>query len=360
MLFISPMGEKQAGGISKWTHNIIDYYNHQKDDTIELIHCYNKSSVGAFGGDSFFTRIRKGIQYYVPVIEQVKTAIKTQKIDVVHLCSSASFSLLIDLIILKIEKKHGIKSVIHFHFGRMKQILEDGGWEYKLMKKVLYMADLVVLMDKASYTALQERGYKNISLLPNPLSTDTQNLAEKYSNEERKPSEVLFAGHIVVSKGVHELVKACSEIGNIRLVLMGYIPQKDIVDELRCEAGPDNEWLDIRGVCPFEDVIKEMCKCGVFVLPSYSEGFPNVIIESMACSCPIIATNVGAIPELLSDDCGVVVEPKSVEALKNAIVKMIGNKNLSIQYGERAKNKIYSKYLISDNWEQLSNIWRNA
>ena len=360
VLFVSPMGEKQAGGISKWTHNIIDYYNQLSDNNVELIHCYNKSLVGAFGGDSLLARIKKGIQYYSPVLKQISTELKSKDIDVIHICSSASFSLLIDLYILNLACKRGVKSVVHFHFGRMKQIFEKGGWEKHLITRVIEKTDTVVLMDQLSYSVLKSKGYNNIVLLPNPLSTDTQLLAEKYSSAERDCRKILFAGHVVPTKGVCELVKACSRISGIRLKIMGLIPNLNFIDELNTEVGKDNSWLEFTGACPFEKVIEEMCTCGVFVLPSYSEGFPNVIIESMACACPIIATNVGAIPELLSNDCGIVIEPKNVDALEKAIVKMIGDKSLSKQYGECAKKKIYSKYLISDNWEQLSNIWRNA
>ena len=60
----------------------------------------------------------------------------------------------------------------------------------------------------------------------------------------------------------------------------------------------------------------------VFVLPSYTEGFPNVIIEAMAMGKPIIATSVGAIPEMLDEGCGVVVPPKDADSLQKALQKV--------------------------------------
>jgi glycosyltransferase involved in cell wall biosynthesis len=59
----------------------------------------------------------------------------------------------------------------------------------------------------------------------------------------------------------------------------------------------------------------------IFVLPTYTEGFPNVILECMASGCPIITTPVGAIPDMLqfgsTQACGACVDVKDVQGLKN-------------------------------------------
>jgi len=55
-----------------------------------------------------------------------------------------------------------------------------------------------------------------------------------------------------------------------------------------------------------------------FILPSYTEGFPNVILEAMALGKPIIATSVGAIPEILSEECGVVMKPRDQRDIEQA------------------------------------------
>lgn len=76
---------------------------------------------------------------------------------------------------------------------------------------------------------------------------------------------------------------------------------------------------------PYVNVLQEMMKCELFILPTYTEGFPNVILESMACGCPIVTTAVGAIPEMLDIkngfNHGICVEPRSVSQLKRAIEK---------------------------------------
>ena len=199
--------------------------------------------------------------------------------------------------------------------------------------------------------------------LPNPLSLEVQELIEKNSQLTREPRKIVYAGHVGENKGVFELVKACSQISQIKLELLGKYSTPAIKESLFCDADKNGkEWLSIPGNKPFEDVIKEMMTCSVFVLPSYSEGFPNVILESMACGCPIVATSVGAIPEMLNingdNPCGVCVPAKDIDALRDAIVDVLGNKEYAEDLGRKAIERVYANYTIPKVWEQIVDIWR--
>ena len=105
-----------------------------------------------------------------------------------------------------------------------------------------------------------------------------------------------------------------------------------------------------------------MLSAAVFVLPTYTEGFPNVILESMACRCPIVTTNVGAIPEMLdidSDDrCGICVTPRNVNELKEAIVTMLTSAETADMYAENARTRVMSTYSMPQVSNALLEIWK--
>jgi glycosyltransferase involved in cell wall biosynthesis len=61
------------------------------------------------------------------------------------------------------------------------------------------------------------------------------------------------------------------------------------------------------------------------VLPSYSEGVPNVILEAIACNTPVVASAVGGIPHILSDNLGILFPPKDDMALLKAIERILKN-----------------------------------
>ena len=177
-------------------------------------------------------------------------------------------------------------------------------------------------------------------------------------NDARK---IVFAGHHVITKGVFELIKACRQIPNIKLKMLGFVS-----DEMRLalqnQAGEGWEkWLEIAGEQSFGTTIKEMMSAGVFVLPTYTEGFPNVIIESMACGCPIVTTDVGAIPEMLDIEHGfnngICVKPKDVVGLKNAIEMMLNDRDYALQCGRNAQLRVQEQYAMPVVWNQLTSIW---
>lgn len=364
VLLVSPLGDQLNGGIAKWTDHIITYYK-SLDSDLELTLLNNPNSKAGFGTDSILRRIRNGIQNYYPLYKSFKTITKQAHFDVVHVCTSASFSLVKDFAIVKHARKKGIKSIVHCHFGRIPKILKATDWEHKLFIKLMHIVDQLVVMDMQSYKALSDYGYEKVSYLPNPLAVSVQQLIEENNDIQRLPNKIVFAGHLVKAKGVYELVEACKQLKGIELEMLGHIPSEEVKDQLiELSEDPTGGWLHIKGARPFEEVIKEMCSCGVFALPSYSEGFPNVIIESMACGCPIVTTPVGAIPEMLNIDnaspCGICVEPQNVEQLRNAIARLLENKDMAVHYGERAKNRVREMYVMPIVWEQLTEIWNRT
>jgi glycosyltransferase involved in cell wall biosynthesis len=202
-------------------------------------------------------------------------------------------------------------------------------------------------------------------LIPNPLSPQVVNIAASNIGVSRDNRSVLFVGHVYKTKGVYELVEACSHIPNISLKLVGKY-ECSIKEELEMLASKSdtNSWIEFTGNLPFDKVIDEMLRCGVFVLPTYTEGFPNVILESMACACPIVTTNVGAIPEMLDIDkgdyCGKCVEPRQVVQLQDAIQEMIDNRKYAEECGRNAQLRVNEYYSMPVVYKQLEHLWHNV
>jgi glycosyltransferase involved in cell wall biosynthesis len=82
-----------------------------------------------------------------------------------------------------------------------------------------------------------------------------------------------------------------------------------------------------------------MSSLDVFVLPSLAEGTPNGVIEAMACGVPVIATNVGGIPDILDPECGILIPPRDADALAEAMLKLARNPELRSRMGATAKER---------------------
>ena len=362
VLLVSPY-KGTVGGISRWTGHILRYYNSlSTSNNIELEQFYGKDII-VFDNSSILKRIINGFRRYIPFIRSLKQKIKSESYDVVHFASSASYSLIRDILAIKISKKNGVKTIIHFRFGRIPEIYRKSNWEWELLKRVINKSDKTIVIDKSSYNTLINSGFINIELLSNPLTPKINNIINSNINIKREKRLILFTGHVVENKGVFELIEACKNIPDVKVRLVGHV-KDEVKYKLHNLAGENNSWLEIIGEKSYESTIKEMLTCELFVLPTYTEGFPNVILESMACGCPIIASAVGAIPEMLNIDsdepCGLCIESKNIPELRSSILILLDNKKLTSEYGNRAKKRVNKEYSMSIVWEKMVEIWESV
>lgn len=358
ILLASPYGQI-PGGIARWTGHILDFYENKGKNDCEMDLLSMGRSTFVNTHSSLFFRIKSALKDYSAILREYKYRLTAEKYDLVHVASSASISLLKDWYMADVAKKMGVKFVIHFRFGRIPELKKLNNWEWKLLCRVVKKADKVVVIDSMSYNALVDSGFDNIEFLPNPVSPQVVDIVIENKDIKREARTILFVGHVVKTKGVVELVEACKEIENIKVRVVG-----TITDEMRNEltTQTDNaKWLELVGEEPYEEVIKEMLRCDLFVLPTYTEGFPNVILESMACGCAIVTTPVGAIPEMLEEEngqrYGLLVEPQKIEPLREAIVEMLDNEELKKECRENVQKRVVERYNMDAVWNMLIKIW---
>jgi len=78
----------------------------------------------------------------------------------------------------------------------------------------------------------------------------------------------------------------------------------------------------------------------LFVLPSFTEGFPMVLLEAMASKLPIVATRVGEVPSLINRENGILVEPGDVEGIKQAVVYFLRNRSIAKGMGQKGYQRV--------------------
>ena len=107
-------------------------------------------------------------------------------------------------------------------------------------------------------------------------------------------------------------------------------------------------------------VLDYMKASEIFILPSHTEAFPLVVLEAMSLGVAVIGTEVGAIPEMLSDNCGIVIKPKSPKQIQEALTKFIENEELRHICGVNAMKKIQNEYCSNIIFNKLETIWRKC
>jgi len=139
----------------------------------------------------------------------------------------------------------------------------------------------------------------------------------------------LFIGRLHPVKGLEELLQAVGLLvpshPRLNLILIGEGP---LEEKLRSQAAREGFAGRIRflGQQSQPEVARWIAASDLLCLPSHSEGCPNVVLEALACGRPVVASAVGAVPDLVNSDCGILVPPGDVPRLSEAIREALGRR----------------------------------
>lgn len=136
----------------------------------------------------------------------------------------------------------------------------------------------------------------------------------------------IFIGSVTKEKGIVELLEASNRLSDDYTIHI----YGNIADDLKNFDFSNYQGRYIRALASTE-VLKTLAEYDVLILPSYIEGYPGVIIEALSVGLPIIATNLKGIKEMVDENSSVLIEPKNIDQLKNAIESFSDN-----SYAERS------------------------
>ena len=229
------------------------------------------------------------------------------------------------------------------------------------MDRVLAVSD--DLADSLNKIGIEKR---KIEIVPNGVSArfkpGDRILCRRKQDLPEEAFIVLFVGLFVPVKGLDVLIDALSKWrteNDWKCVLVGDGPEKEDILH-RVQRHGLNRQVVFAGRQLVECIPAWMQAADVLVLPSRSEGRPNVAIEAQACGIPVVATRVGGTAEIVKDGkTGVLVDPENSHALGNALRVMKNDENLRLEMGRRASKFINEQgFTWKDNAEKLNNLYR--
>lgn len=281
----------------------------------------------------------------------------TNSFDVIHLTTSGQFGLFRDYCFVLLGQLFHTPVFYHIRFGRIPHISKINNQEWRLMARVMRKAHTIIAIDTASYSAIMAfLPEVKVALIPNTIK-----LPELHASTAsvRNCRTVLFIGWVIPTKGISELLEAWSAIQPQRWKLQIVGPgntnyRQALIDRYHLDG------VEFLGELAHSQAMDLLEDCDLFVLPSYTEGFPNVILEAMAFGKPIVATDVGAIPEMLEGNCGILVKPKDVEGLSKALNSLMHDGSRRAVLGSQARERVVAKYSADSVLNLLWQTWRQV
>ena len=317
------------------------------------------------------------------VAKHVPRLAKEENIDIIHSHTAHMPDLLLRINIPIVTTIH---TTIKLQFLAIKQARRKM-WEWEkseLMTSLLYP---LLRLSEEFYFKAKERFYitpshwmenviketfrvKNIKVIPNCVDLEE---VERIRYESERINEImrrvqnrrviLYAGRLISMKGLDILIES------IPLILSS---SRDIVFVF---AGPGNRSRYIRKIknmkledyCLFVgslsryEIIQLMKYAELVVLPSFLENMPFTILEAMACRVPVVATNVGGIPEIIRHRYnGLLVRPGSSKSLSEAIIELLDDRNLRNSIRQRAVEVIRKKFSWSKNIKKYTEVYSSV
>jgi glycosyltransferase involved in cell wall biosynthesis len=136
---------------------------------------------------------------------------------------------------------------------------------------------------------------------------------------------VLSVGNLLELKGHQLLIEALAELPGVTAVIAGEGPMRPALERLARELGLSDR-VRLLGNLPQEELVACYNAADLLVLASSREGMPNVVLESLACGTPVVATAVGGIPELIdSDESGRLLTDRSAAAIARAVQALLAS-----------------------------------
>lgn len=169
----------------------------------------------------------------------------------------------------------------------------------------------------------------------------------------------LFVGRLTEEKGIAPLLAAWKIIGSrIPLVICGDGPMSQIVaDAARRQSG-----IDYRGRVELSEVIELMGRASALIFPSlWYEGFPRTIVEAYARGTPVIASELGAMADLIEPGkTGTLFKPGDAVDLSAKILELFSSPQMLAAMRQPAREKFVSHYTAVTNYPQLLAIYQSA
>lgn len=190
--------------------------------------------------------------------------------------------------------------------------------------------DRMITVSAALGEAAAALGYPpaRIKVLRNGVDTDLFRPVDGSRWRSRaRPGRVLIAsvGLLIPRKGHDLLIAAIARLPEAHLLIAGQGPDREKLAALAESLGVADR-VELLGALPHEELPALYSAAGMLVLATSREGWPNVLLEAMACGAPVVATNIGGIPEIItSPAAGVIVPERTPKALSDGIRHLIAH-----------------------------------
>ncbi len=348
VLVVGPSSTRSKGGMATVIKEI------ENDEHLRLF--YDLDSFESYIDGGKINRLLFSVYSYL------KFTLTKKNYDIYHIHAASRGSTFRKGYYVQKAKKWGKKVILHIHGAQYMEFYNECNAKKKeKLISILKDADLVIALSKEWKNKFDETfGLTNCVVLENGINTEVLRPAITPSEVHQKSFVTL--GRLGQRKGTYDLIDAVDIAKTVVPEIKVYLAGDGEVDQIKALVSKRNLQKNIEVVGWINsDGKRELLKrVSTVILASYNEGLPMSILEGMACGKAIISTMVGAIPEVVSRNNGILIEAGDVQALANAIIKCALDKNIMNDMAQNNIAKIKNNFSMTIMHEKLANYYHEV
>ena len=193
---------------------------------------------------------------------------------------------------------------------------------------------------------------------PGAYGHDDENTLRLEYNASPHDVVITFIGRLTRDKGIYELASAWSSLRerfpHTRLIVAGEYDEREPVDARLIESLADDPRVHLTGHLSQDRIRDLYAMSNLIILPTYREGFPNVLLEASAMAVPVVATRIPGCVDAVEDGVtGTLIPPRSAEALVEAIEQYLVNPERRRQHGACGRERVLLNFRQDTLWEAI-------
>jgi glycosyltransferase involved in cell wall biosynthesis len=257
-----------------------------------------------------------------------------------------------DLAYLAVAKCCGARVLYQVHGGALPQdFFARSRLLTAFLRATLRAPDVIVVLAQCELAAYRRFvPAQNVAVLPNGIDCRPFDSTPTVRSFPEQPLRLLYIGRIAREKGLYEILQGmrlAKELGvDASLVVAGKGEEEARLQRYAGALGLGGR-VSFTGPVFGADKVKLLGGCDLVVLPSYAEGLPYALLESMAAGVPVIATPVGAIPDVVTEGThGLLVPPRDGKAIANALAALCADRERLSWMSRACRRRIRAAYSV--------------
>lgn len=296
---------------------------------------------------------------FVAVVARIRFERMIRKNDILHVHMSSDNSFYRKAVFIRKAHEEGKKIIIHMHGSTFDLFYKErcSDVQKQQVREVFAMADQVIALseDWKEFLAEYICDEQKIVVIYNAVK-----IPEAYQKDYAN-RKMVFLGILGQRKGTYDLIEVLPEI--LRQypdchVYFGGDGERQQAEQM-CREQEIADHVTFLGWVRGAEKEKFLRECSMYVLPTYHEGMPMSILEAMSYGMAVVSTYVGGIPHIIADgENGLLCEAGDQAALKDKLLKLLGDENLRALLGQNAYNMTAQKFDVRENVKRVYELYK--